>query len=56
MKKFTSGFITGTAMTLAALAGVAVGFKKIVIEPVEEKEQMVEDSRRKAMRKSHSRS
>lgn len=56
MKKFTSGFLAGTAMTLAALAGVAVGFKKVVIEPVEEKEKMVEDNRRRASRKSYSRS
>jgi hypothetical protein len=55
MKKFTSGFLTGTTVTLAALAGVALGFKKLVIEPVEEKEMMIDDSRKKAMRKSRSR-
>lgn len=55
MKKFTSGFLTGTTVTLAALAGVAIGFKKLVIEPVEEKEMMIDDSRKKAMRKSRAR-
>ena len=55
MKKFTSGFLTGTALTLAALAGVAVGIKKLVIEPVEEKELIIDDNRRKAMRKSRAR-
>ncbi len=55
MKKFTSGFLTGTTLTLAALAGVAVGIKKLVIEPVEEKELIIDDNRRKAMRKSRAR-
>lgn len=55
MKKFTSGFLTGTTVTLAALAGVALGIKKLVIEPVEEKELFIDDNRKKAMRKSRAR-
>ncbi|MGX6978582.1 DUF3042 family protein [Vagococcus elongatus] len=55
MKKFTSGFLAGTVFTLAAVAGVAFGVKKVIIEPIEEKENMIEDNRRKAMRKSYAR-
>ncbi|MGY3765964.1 DUF3042 family protein [Vagococcus vulneris] len=55
MKKFTSGYLTGTAITLAAISGLAYGLKKIVIEPVEEKEAMIDDNRRKAKRKSRAR-
>ncbi|AQP53184.1 DUF3042 domain-containing protein [Vagococcus penaei] len=55
MKKFTTGYLVGTAVTLAALTSLAYGLKKIVIEPVEEKEAMIDDSRKKAMRKSRAR-
>lgn len=55
MKKFTSGFLAGTTLTLAALASVAFGVKKVVIEPVEEKELQIDDNRKKAMRKSRAR-
>lgn len=55
MKKFSQGFLAGTIFTVAALAGAALGVKKVVIEPVEEKEQFVEDNRRKAHRKSFAR-
>lgn len=55
MKKFTSGFLAGTLFTIAAAAGVAFGVKKTVIEPIEEKENMIEENRKKAMRKSRAR-
>ncbi|MBE9388901.1 DUF3042 family protein [Vagococcus salmoninarum] len=55
MKKFVTGFVTGTTITVATLAGLLYGVKKTVIEPIEEKENMVEDNRRKAMRKSRAR-
>ncbi|WEG73928.1 DUF3042 family protein [Vagococcus intermedius] len=55
MKKFVSGFVTGTTITVATLAGLMYGVKKTVIEPMEEKENMVNDNRRKAMRKSRAR-
>lgn len=55
MKKFSKGFLVGTATTLAALTGVVMGVKKIVIEPIEEKEIMIDDNRKKAMRKSRAR-
>lgn len=55
MKKFVTGFLAGTTVTVATLAGLLYGVKKTVIEPIEEKENQVEDNRRKAMRKSHAR-
>lgn len=55
MKKFSTGFIAGTAATLATLAGIAFGVKKVVIEPIEEKEDQLEHNRKKAMRKSRAR-
>lgn len=55
MKKFSTGFLAGTAVTLSALAGLAVGIKKIVIEPIEEKEELIHGNRKKAMRKSRAR-
>lgn len=51
MKKFVSGLFVGTAMTCAALAGLALTVKKTVIDPIEEKEDMIEQNRKKAMRK-----
>ena len=51
MKKFVSGMLVGTAITVAALAGVATTIKKTVIDPIEEKEDMIEENRKKAMRK-----
>ena len=36
MKKFVSGMLVGTAITVAALAGVATTIKT-VIDPIEEK-------------------
>lgn len=51
MKKFTSGFLVGTALTGAVVAGIVTAIKKTVIEPIEEKENMIEENRKKAMRK-----
>ena len=55
MKKFVTGFLAGSTATVATLAGILYGVKKVVIEPIEEKENLVEDNRRKAMRKSRAR-
>lgn len=41
----------GTALTVAAVAGMAKTIKKTVIDPIEEKEDMIEENRKKAMRK-----
>ncbi|MEO1772850.1 MULTISPECIES: DUF3042 family protein [Enterococcus] len=51
MRKFTSGFFTGTLATAAIVAGFLVGVKKKVIEPLEEKESKVDENRKKARRK-----
>ncbi len=55
MKKFLSGYLVGTAVTTALVAGIILGVKKTVIEPIEEKEQMIDDNRKKAARKSFAR-
>lgn len=55
MKKFTKGFLTGVSIAAATVAGVAFGFKKTVIEPIEKKEATIDENRKKAMRKSHAR-
>ena len=51
MKKFLSGVLVGTAVTCATIAGLAAAVKKTVIDPIEEKEEMIEQNRKKAMRK-----
>ena len=53
MKKFFSGFLTGTAATVLAALGTAKLVKKVYIEPMEEKE--LEEKRRRAHRKSFAR-
>lgn len=55
MRKFVTGFIAGTTVALASVAGLAFGVKKTVIEPIEKKEEEIENNRRKAMRKSRGR-
>lgn len=37
MKKFVSGMLVGTAITVAALAGVATTIKKTVIDQLKKK-------------------
>ncbi|OJG73922.1 hypothetical protein RV12_GL000503 [Enterococcus quebecensis] len=51
MKKFISGMLVGTAVTCAAVVGFAATIKKTVLDPIEEKEDMIEENRKKAMRK-----
>ncbi|CAM3268198.1 DUF3042 family protein [Vagococcus sp. PNs007] len=55
MKKFVSGVVAGTTLTVATIAGLMYGVKKTVIDPMEEKENEVIENRRKAMRKSRAR-
>lgn len=55
MKKFVSGILAGTALTVGTAAAALFTVKKKVIEPIEEKEATIEDNRRKAMRKSRAR-
>lgn len=54
MKKFNLGFLIGVTTTLGALAGAVFTFKKNVVEPIEEKEAILEEHRRRALRKSRS--
>ncbi|MCI1985603.1 MAG: DUF3042 family protein [Lactobacillus sp.] len=51
--KFAKGFFLGTVMTISAVAGSVVAFKKSYIEPVETKVEEINDNRRKANRKRH---
>lgn len=55
MKRFLSGFLVGTAMTIATTAGVVLAVKKQVIDPIDEQEAMNEEKRKRAMRKSMAR-
>ncbi|ANJ69684.1 MULTISPECIES: DUF3042 family protein [Latilactobacillus] len=52
--KFLKGFVIGTVSTVGAIAGSLLAFKKTVVDPIEEKENQIEESRRRANRKSHS--
>ena len=52
MKKFNLGFLLGVTTTLGTLAGAVFTFKKNVVEPIEEKEAILEEHRRRALRKS----
>ena len=55
MKKFVSGILLGSHSTAAAFAGLVSSVKKTVIDPIDEKEAMIEENRKKAMRKRVSR-
>ncbi len=55
MKKFVSGFVVGSLVTTATTICLLHVIKKTVIDPLEEKESMIEESRRKAHRKSFAR-
>ena len=55
MKKFVSGILVGSLATAAAVAGLVASVIKTVIDPIDEKEAMIEENRKKAMRKRVSR-
>ncbi|OJG80833.1 hypothetical protein RV14_GL000377 [Enterococcus ratti] len=55
MNKFISGMVVGSLATAAAVVGLAASIKKTVIDPIDEKEAMIEENRKKAMRKRVSR-
>lgn len=55
MKKFVSGILVGSLATVAAVASLVTSVKKTVIDPIDEKEAMIEENRKKAMRKRVSR-
>ena len=54
MKKFVSGILVGS-LAAAAVAGLVASVKKTVIDPIDKKEAMIEENRKKAMRKRVSR-
>lgn len=54
MKSFTRGALFGVAATLGTLAGCLYAFKKSVVEPIEEREEILDQHRRRALRKSRS--
>lgn len=51
MKKFLSGVLVGTVATAGLVAGFVTAVKKTVLDPIDEKEAMIEENRKKAMRK-----
>ncbi|MEG1503276.1 MULTISPECIES: DUF3042 family protein [Enterococcus] len=51
MRRFASGFVTGTLAAAAVVTGVVMSVKKKVIDPIEEKESKVDENRKKAQRK-----
>lgn len=55
MNKFVKGFLAGTTFSVAVIAGIAFGVKKVVIEPIEDKELQYEENRKRANRKSFAR-
>ena len=54
MKSFGKGFFTGIVTTVGVVAGAVYAFKKTVVEPMEEREAILEEHRRHALRKSRS--
>ncbi|MDN2452595.1 DUF3042 family protein [Lactobacillus sp. UCMA15818] len=54
MKQFNTGFLLGIVTTIGAAAGCFYAFKKNVIEPIEVKEELDDQHRRRAIRKMHS--
>lgn len=54
MKSFGKGFFVGVVTTCGVVAGAVYAFKKTVVEPMEEREAILEEHRRRALRKSRS--
>ena len=54
MKSFGKGFFTGIVTTVGVVAGAVYAFKKTVVEPMEEREAILEEHKRRALRKSMS--
>ena len=54
MKSFGKGFFTGIVTTVGVVAVAVYAFKKTVVEPMEEREAILEEHRRRALRKSRS--
>lgn len=54
MKSFGKGFVFGAIATISAVAGCVYAFKKTVVEPIEEREAILDEHRKRAMRKRRS--
>lgn len=52
MKLFCKGFFSGIVTTVGVVAGAVYAFKKTVVEPMEEREAILDEQRRHALRKS----
>ena len=48
MKTFGKGFLVGTLTAFSAVAGCVYAFKKTVVEPIEEREAVLDQHRRRA--------
>ena len=54
MNTFKKGFIFGLATAIGTVAGCCYAFKKNVVDPIEAKEAMVDDQKKRALHKMHS--
>lgn len=54
MKTFGKGFLVGTLTAFGAVVGCVYAFKKTVVEPIEEREAVLDQHRRRALRKRRS--
>lgn len=50
--KFAKGFFVGAITAASAVVGGVLAFKKTYIDPAEEKQEEINDNRRRAIRKS----
>ncbi|KRM07621.1 MAG: DUF3042 family protein [Liquorilactobacillus ghanensis] len=53
MNVFGKGFILGFATAVGTAAGCFYAFKKNVVDPIEEKEAMIDEHKKRAVRKMH---
>jgi len=51
MKKFGKGFFAGLAIAAGATVASIIAIKKKVIDPINKKESLIEENRKKAARK-----
>lgn len=54
MKNFGKGFIAGSLTVIGAVAGSVFAFKKAVVDPIEEREALNEERRKRSVRKRNS--
>ncbi|SEM67303.1 Protein of unknown function [Ligilactobacillus sp. WC1T17] len=54
MKTFGKGFVLGAVAAFSTVAGCVYAFRKTVVEPIEEREAILDEHRRRAMHKRRS--